>query len=240
MAIAGPPALVASLFITAALAGTIELLARLQVGRMARVALLAPNAGLVTATSLGWLDVAAMAMLLLAINAALLSAALAIVEEDRFNAALLIGAASLTIIAAAAAEAGRLLAGPSTHMPRLQECIVLMAVQDFFASAGGRLWPRGRLAPRISPNKTLSGAAFGIVGGIGAWLMLRAGIGSNFSAPNALLILVAGVLGDLLFSSVKRALKVKDFGDALGAKGGVLDRIDSTILAVLVASALPS
>ncbi|MDR2155587.1 MAG: phosphatidate cytidylyltransferase [Burkholderiaceae bacterium] len=240
LALAGPASVVAGIFIFVALAGVIELLAQLQLSRATRNALLVANAALVVIACRGLVPTEPTMLLMFAINAVFLSVGLKVDKEDRFNAILLIGASSLAIIGVVILEACHLLMTPTAHISRLQECIVLVAAQDFCASAGGKLWPRGRLASRISPNKTLSGAAFGIVGGFGAWFFLRVVVGSNLSATQALVILIAGIFGDLLFSSIKRVLLVKDFGDTLGAKGGVLDRIDSTILAVLVAYALPS
>ncbi|MET3448790.1 CDP-diglyceride synthetase [Ralstonia sp. 1138] len=226
------------MFIAATLASAAELLARLQVSQATRIALLTANAVLVAAAGRGLMATEPATLLLLAVNAILLSGGLASDDNDKFNTALLIGASSLAILGRAAIEATRLLTNSSAHMPVLQECIVLMAAQDFCASAGGKLWPRGRLAPRISPHKTLSGAAFGLAGGISSWFLLQVEVGSNFSAMGALAVLIAGILGDLLFSSVKRALMVKDFSDTLGVKGGILDRIDSTVVAVLAAHAL--
>lgn len=234
------PVLVAAAFIAATLAGATELLGCLPIGRTWCIALLMANAAVVAAAGQGFLGTAAAALTLFAIDAAFLSIGLRVKDEGQYNATLLIGAMSLATIGLAAVEASELFLTHATRVPRLQECIVLMAAQDFFASTGGRFWPHGRLAPRISPNKTVSGAAFGLAAGIGAWLVLRDTIGSNFTLVQAVITLTAGTLGDLMFSSIKRALLVKDFSRLLGRKGGILDRIDSTVISSLVSHAFHS
>lgn len=93
-----------------------------------------------------------------------------------------------------------------------------------------------KLVPRISPNKTWSGAVGAVVGGglagMGLALVLgRGGLGEVF-----LLGLVAGtaaVLGDVTESYFKRRYGVKDSGGAFPGHGGVLDRLDGFLFAVL-------
>ncbi|TQM17833.1 phosphatidate cytidylyltransferase [Pseudoxanthomonas sp. 3HH-4] len=102
---------------------------------------------------------------------------------------------------------------------------------------GGR-WFRGRkLAPRISPNKTLEGllgglAAGMLVAGVGA---LVAGVGVA-QVPGVLLVAVFTVLfsvvGDLFESLLKRHVGAKDSGDVIPGHGGVLDRIDGVLAAL--------
>jgi len=240
IALVASPVLVAAAFIAATLVGAIELLGCLPIGRAWCIALLMANAAVVGAAGQGLMGTAAAVFTLFAIDAVFLSVGLRVEDEGRYNATVVLGAVSLATIGLAAVEASELFLIHTTRMPPLQECIVLMAAQDFFASAGGRIWPRGRLAPRISPNKTVSGAGFGLAAGLGAWLILRGSIGSNFTLVQALITLTAGTLGDLLFSSIKRALLIKDFSRMLGRKGGILDRIDSTILSSLVSHAFHS
>lgn len=104
---------------------------------------------------------------------------------------------------------------------------------DGFALIGGRLYGRHKLAPLISPGKTIEGAltgyAVGFLFGIGLSLFLQ------LPMPLAILINlcipVAVTLGDLFESWVKRRFKVKDSGTLLPGHGGVLDRVDGTVLA---------
>jgi len=122
--------------------------------------------------------------------------------------------------------------------------LVLLAVgvtwfNDSFAYAIGRFIGRHKLAPRISPNKTIEGAIGGLVGSVlfaigvkiynPEWLSLRDAV------ILGVVIGVAGQLGDLLESAVKRDLRVKDSGRILPGHGGVLDRFDSIFLAGVVA-----
>ncbi len=114
---------------------------------------------------------------------------------------------------------------------------VLLAVligtwaSDIFAYFGGRLFGKRRLAPAISPNKTVEGFLIGLVFGTAAgWLTLYDQHLSWLQALEvALAIALAGPLGDLFESFVKRDLNVKDSGTLLGGHGGVLDRIDALL-----------
>lgn len=116
--------------------------------------------------------------------------------------------------------------------------IILTAVtagSDTGAYIVGSKWGRRKLCPSISPNKTVEGALGGIAGGV------LAGVGLFFlfavSAPLWFVTLLAaglavvGMLGDLIESIIKRGFRVKDSGTLLGGHGGVLDRIDSLLLA---------
>jgi phosphatidate cytidylyltransferase len=113
-------------------------------------------------------------------------------------------------------------------------------VGDTCAYFGGRAWGRRRLAPQISPNKTLEGLITGIVGGtVAFWLFAVAYQHEWFKGPDALLIgfcvALAGPVGDLFESMLKRDLDVKDTGRFFGAHGGVLDRLDAVLFTVVTA-----
>lgn len=101
---------------------------------------------------------------------------------------------------------------------------------DTGAYLGGRLFGRRKLAPRISPNKTIEGLAIGFVTAIAAvWF---AGLYQDwFSGLDALLLGVAVALaapvGDLFESFIKRDVGTKDTGRLFGAHGGALDRLDA-------------
>lgn len=107
---------------------------------------------------------------------------------------------------------------------------------DTFAFIGGRLWGKTKLAPKISPKKTLEGAITGVVGGILPAAILL-GLSNKFSTL-AMIPIAAGpllaILGDLVESGIKRAFDVKDSHiigfDILPGHGGVLDRVDALIL----------
>jgi phosphatidate cytidylyltransferase len=113
-------------------------------------------------------------------------------------------------------------------------------IGDTCAYFGGKAWGRRPLAPRISPNKTLEGLLTGIVGGtLAFWLFAVAYQHEWFKGPNALLIgfcvALAGPVGDLFESLIKRDLAVKDSGRFFGAHGGVLDRLDAVLFTLVTA-----
>ena len=116
--------------------------------------------------------------------------------------------------------------------------IVLLAITfatDTGAYAVGRLFGRHRLAPAISPNKTIEGAigglALGAAAAVGVPMLL--GVATRMPGPvlRALLVPIAAMAGDLLESALKRRLGVKDMSNLLPGHGGLLDRLDSLLLA---------
>jgi phosphatidate cytidylyltransferase len=114
--------------------------------------------------------------------------------------------------------------------------IIVNWSNDTMAYFGGRLMGRTPLAPAISPKKTIEGSITGLAGGIAAVFILNLYFplaGTTF----ALLILaaalvVAGSLGDLFESSLKRWKGIKDSGTLLPGHGGFLDRFDSFFFVV--------
>ena len=94
---------------------------------------------------------------------------------------------------------------------------------------------RRRLAPVISPNKTVEG----LIGGVAVALAAAMGAGlwflPSFSVADCLatglLLSMAGVVGDLVESALKRSAGVKDSGALIPAHGGMLDRLDSLLFA---------
>ncbi|MDR0553044.1 MAG: phosphatidate cytidylyltransferase [Holosporales bacterium] len=112
------------------------------------------------------------------------------------------------------------------------EFIVILGIvscSDTFAFIGGSLIGGAKMAPKISPSKTWSGAACGIiVPSILAYVLFNHGL------PRAIItgiIALSGVFGDLIESKAKRILNVKDSGTAIPGHGGVLDRLDSFLFA---------
>ena len=107
--------------------------------------------------------------------------------------------------------------------------LVPLWVGDSAAYFVGKAWGRHKLAPAISPNKTVEGAAANLVGcvvaayALGVWL----GVPTVASVAVGLSAGVFGQAGDLLQSRLKRAAGVKDSGTLLPGHGGVLDRMDS-------------
>jgi phosphatidate cytidylyltransferase len=105
---------------------------------------------------------------------------------------------------------------------------------DTFAYVVGRTYPRGRMLPHLSPNKTWSGGIGGTVAGIVACAALTAAIGDRSVLVGALLgavLSIAAQAGDAAESLLKRAAGAKDSGTLIPGHGGVLDRIDSFLFA---------
>ena len=121
-------------------------------------------------------------------------------------------------------------------------CLVVVVLCDAGAYFAGRSWGRRKLAPEISPNKSVEGALGGVVlgtaGGLVAkgvfglfWPALSEGLPWRAALIFGLVLCVAGIIGDLVESLLKRDAEVKDTGALLPGMGGVLDRIDAPLLA---------
>ncbi|MCL6632006.1 MAG: phosphatidate cytidylyltransferase [Alicyclobacillus herbarius] len=106
---------------------------------------------------------------------------------------------------------------------------------DTMAYVVGRRVGGPKLWPAISPAKTLSGAAAGVIGSILGvvvfTLIVRPGANIWASILLGAVISVTGQLGDLIESAYKRSAGVKDSGRLLPGHGGLLDRVDSLIFA---------
>lgn len=117
---------------------------------------------------------------------------------------------------------------------------------DTFAYFVGSALGRHKLAPRVSPHKTVEGAVGGLLGnalcGIVFALVMNTWFGHAISCIGAALLglalSVVAQLGDLTFSLIKREFGVKDYGYIFLAHGGVLDRFDSVIFVAPVLAVL--
>ncbi|MFT4197088.1 MAG: phosphatidate cytidylyltransferase [Pseudoxanthomonas sp.] len=125
--------------------------------------------------------------------------------------------------------------------PRLWLLIALAIVwaADSGAYFAGRRFGRRRLAPRISPNKTLEGLLGGLLAGVAVGLLgaLIAGVDGRqlpWMALVAASTVLASVLGDLFESLLKRHCGAKDSGNLIPGHGGILDRIDGVLAALPV------
>ena len=116
--------------------------------------------------------------------------------------------------------------------------IAIVILTDSAAYFAGRLFGKRKLAPKISPKKTVEGA-------IGGWLA-GAGFAIGFGLMNhlfterwILIVLAIGLpilsqVGDLVASSMKRKYGIKDYGKLFPGHGGVMDRVDSQLLAAVL------
>lgn len=119
----------------------------------------------------------------------------------------------------------------------LVDVLVGTFVADTAAYATGRMFGSHKIAPSISPNKTIEGLIGGfLIGTMGFWF---AGLYQDWlTGVNALIIgaAVAAVApgGDLFESMLKRDLGKKDTGTLFGPHGGILDRLDAVFFTVVV------
>ena len=144
------------------------------------------------------------------------------------------------------------LASPLLATMALGLSFVSALLTDVFAWAIGMRFGRHKLAPAISPKKTIEGAVGGLVGAavstpacVGvSMLIVRLTVSAEAMAyprPNmAILILVsvlagaASQLGDLTASAVKRRCGIKDYANFLPGHGGMMDRIDSVLFSIVI------
>ena len=126
--------------------------------------------------------------------------------------------------------------------------LVCTWVCDITAFFVGRRWGNARLAPRISPGKSVEGAVGGLVGAVVAgivlgplltWALSATGLGAVNPggvlrlAGLGLVIGVCAIAGDLMESFGKRQCGAKDSGALIPGHGGALDRIDSVMVAAV-------
>ncbi len=110
--------------------------------------------------------------------------------------------------------------------------ILLTAVADSGAYFAGRRWGRHKLAPNVSPGKTVEGVGGALVASVilafvGALLFELPLLDLLWFLPLCLVTVAISVVGDLLESLFKRRAGLKDSGHILPGHGGILDRIDS-------------
>jgi phosphatidate cytidylyltransferase len=182
-----------------------------------------------------------------AVLAALVMSTLAVAlgRPDQMKKSLVTVAATVSGVVYVAVLAGclvgvRMMSDSLTQplTPRLSSKLLTMFfAMVVFADTGayytGRLLGRHKLAPRISPGKTIEGAVGGLIAAIAAGPLSRLVFYPEISIVHALvlggLIGVLGPVGDLSESMLKRGADVKDSGKLLPGHGGMLDRVDSVL-----------
>jgi phosphatidate cytidylyltransferase len=128
------------------------------------------------------------------------------------------------------------------NLPHGKNWLILLTVITVFSDSAayfaGRKFGRHKLAPAISPGKTFEGLLGGLVGSVAAAVIVT--LLAFPGVPVAKMILLTiflslvGVMGDLTESVIKRTMGVKDSGNILPGHGGVLDRLDSLMIAAPV------
>lgn len=119
----------------------------------------------------------------------------------------------------------------SSHL--LAYFFLVIFASDIGAYFAGRALGKHKLAPAISPGKTVEGLVGGIVAAAGGaalatfWFFPE--LPYQFSIPLAIVLAVVGVLGDLAESAIKRGAGAKDAASILPGHGGFLDRLDSLL-----------
>ena len=124
------------------------------------------------------------------------------------------------------------------HRAYLLLPFILSFACDTFAFFTGLALGKHKLAPKVSPKKTVEGSVGGLVGNVACGLLFVFVMNRFFGGsaigygPMALMALVCGAvaqIGDLSFSLIKREFGIKDYGRLFLAHGGVLDRFDSVL-----------
>lgn len=127
-------------------------------------------------------------------------------------------------------------AGPA-HIPALHPLLMVFLVliaqsSDVFQFLAGKALGRHKLAPTISPNKTVEGLLGGLLGAaaLGALVHWLTPFPPPTAAALAVAIAAAGTAGGLILSAMKRRRGLKDWGQMIQGHGGILDRADSICL----------
>lgn len=209
-----------------------------------------------TGPAMEWTRASRLDALLFAAGAALLVAAIAEVARAARTGELnvgrnlgygLLGACYLALFSAIAwlrADTASVRAGLFPHMDvgvaRLFLTVFCVWATDSFALFAGRAFGKHKLAPSLSPGKTVEGSIGGFVASVLVGLLFGTLFLAN-PASGALIGVAAGLLGqlgDLFKSSLKREIGIKDFGAILPGHGGALDRFDSLLFVAPVACLL--
>lgn len=111
--------------------------------------------------------------------------------------------------------------------------ILVVQSSDVLQYVFGKLFGRTKIAPNLSPSKTLEGLVGGVTAAtlIGAALWWITPFSPLQAAGMALVINIMGFFGGLVMSAIKRDRGVKDWGQMIEGHGGMLDRLDSVIFA---------
>ena len=114
--------------------------------------------------------------------------------------------------------------------------VLLITAMDVFAYIGGKLLGKIKIVPKISNGKTLEGTLIGLIFTVSIASIIRdlVNLDIYLSMLVGFFIGVLSFLGDILESSVKRSVGVKDSGNLIPGHGGLMDRLDGYILVLPV------
>jgi phosphatidate cytidylyltransferase len=129
------------------------------------------------------------------------------------------------------------MANDADYRPIVLLILVAVELNDVFAYISGKTLGRRKLTPNTSPNKTVGGALGALVltttlvAGLGYFVFAGTRVGHPVALLGlGLIVSIAGQFGDLMLSSIKRDIGIKDMGATIPGHGGLLDRFDSLIL----------
>lgn len=159
-------------------------------------------------------------------------------NHESYARAFKLAAGALSVIPAWCALAWIHAGQPNGHRWLLTALAIVWAA-DSGAYFAGRKFGRLKLAPRVSPNKTVEGLVGGVLAGVAVGIAFAsfAGAQPNQLPAVALVAFVAvlfSVVGDLFESLLKRHAGVKDSGHLIPGHGGILDRVDGVLAALPV------
>ncbi|CEJ11849.1 Phosphatidate cytidylyltransferase [bacterium YEK0313] len=111
--------------------------------------------------------------------------------------------------------------------------VIVVQLSDVLQYVWGKLFGRTKIAPKLSPSKTVEGFVGGVASatGIGALLWWITPFTPAQAGVMAFVITMMGFFGGLVMSAIKRDRGVKDWGHMIGGHGGLIDRLDSVVFA---------
>jgi phosphatidate cytidylyltransferase len=186
-----------------------------------------------------WIDWQSMLTILIPVYAFLLLPVLAVIKGETTDflqrSARIQWGLMLTVFCISHAPALLLLDLPGDHKPiyLLFFLITVVQLSDVLQYVAGKLMGRHKIAPHVSPSKTVEGFLGGGLAAtaVGAALWWITPFSPLQAAGMAAAIVLAGFLGGLVLSAVKRSLGAKDWGVMIEGHGGALDRMDSVTFA---------
>ena len=231
----GPPALGVGIVAAAVLLGLFEfygLVRARQLRPMVRTGLLLAAAMFAEVAWPGWFRAPYWPLAALVLLSVTLARGADFAESVSAAAATLLGAVYLGALGGTIA-ALVVLDPPGEGAWRIVLLLAIIMVADTFAFFVGHAWGRHRLAPTVSPGKTVEGAVGGLSGGVVGALAVRALGLPDLPLPHAIVlggvVAAMGIVGDLDESLLKRWAGVKDSGTLFPGHGGMLDRLDSLL-----------